>query len=108
MKRLSRLRDALPILVEALQNLRECAEEHKAFVIIEDVVTERFVQFSGSNTKPLWFDAPQLGVINSGPKFELPEEAAQYALAQMRGAHRLPEFAELEITFESTCNEQPS
>jgi hypothetical protein len=108
MRARTKLRDALPLLTAALHNLRECAREHLAFVIIEDDVTGRFVQFSGSNCDPLWFDAPQLGVINSGPKFDRPEDAAEYALRRMRLNHRLPESAELHITFESTRKNQPS
>jgi hypothetical protein len=90
---------ALEPLTRALRSLQECARAHRAFVIVEDTVTGRF---SGSSEDPLWFDAPQLGVVNTGPKFEDAEEAAEYALRALLENHRLPEFAILSIVFEST------
>ena len=105
--RVTHLQDALGPLEETLGRLRECAREHLAFVIIEDPVSGRFVQFSGSNRDPLWFDAPQLGVVNSGPKFDSPRDAALYALDRLRDL-RVPELAEVEIVFESTRHQKPS
>lgn len=95
-----KLADGLEPVTHALSSLQQCAPEHRAFVILDDTVTGRFVQFYGSSTDGLNFDAPQLGKI--GPKFYDPMVAAAYALEQLRTAHRLPEFAELSITFEST------
>ncbi len=103
-----KLAEAEAPLTRALSALLECAREHRAFVIVEDTITGRYVQFSGSSAEPLWFDAPQLGIKNSGPKFTDPGEAARYALSQLRGPHRLPDGALLRFVFDSTLKNEPS
>lgn len=95
-------------LTRTLRDLQQCAREHRAFVIVQDVATSRYVQFTGSDRDPLWFDAPQLGVVNTGPTFTDAGEAARYALAQLRGPHRLPDVATLTIVFDSTRAARPS
>lgn len=101
------LSEAVEPILRALESLQQCANEHRAFVIIEDSVTGKFVQFSGSKDKPLWIDVPQLGIVNNGPKFESAAEAARFALDVLLLSHHLPVTALLQITFESTRRSLP-
>ena len=60
------LRDLVPALTLALDELMSSDLERRPFVIVEDTVTRRFVQFARRyrpKTGELLFDAPMLNVI---------------------------------------------
>ena len=122
-----------PMLTAELKRL---PQEHRCFVIAEDTVTKKFVQFAGPDHGPILVDLPILkndleslsrafrtfswdvkgpwehNVSDSHITFMkrnlAPEDAAKLAMLLLREVHLLPEFAVMRIVEESTQIKEPS
>jgi hypothetical protein len=108
-------------IVAALRRLRETPMKHKPYVIVEDTVTKKFVQFCTPPRGGVLIDLPtnelSSGAARTAASFlkhngslEFPayeadcptdEWGAKAAMRVLREVHQLPEFAELRI-FEET------
>lgn len=92
------LRDIEPVLMRVLEELMASDLERRPFVIVEDTVTERFVQFIRCfkpKTGELLFDVPALGVVlHPCPD---PGTGAIWARATLAGNFGLPDGAALVI-----------
>lgn len=92
------LRELVPTLRAALDELMASDLERRPFVIVEDVVTRRFVQFArlfAPKTGALLFDVPSLGVVLLPcPDTKTGAEWAARVLAYSFG---LPDIAELVV-----------
>lgn len=109
-------------LLEALVRMIQLPDSMKRFVILEDTITDKFVQFFGGSNKPITIDlpTPQLegisdrahayrligmlyvpkrqGLVPSYQKGNLsPEAAVVLGLRVMKLVHRLPDCAQLQI-----------
>jgi hypothetical protein len=95
------LDESAPHLMAALQQLLDCPEVFRPFVILRDLSTNLFVQFAGSTERGLLFDVPALGIVT----LQIPTvaEAVNDALAAMR-AQGVPGQGIVQVTFESTRN----
>jgi hypothetical protein len=96
MKQKCILRELEPKLTELLIELMASDLERRPFVIAEDVITKRFVQFCRRykpKTGELLFDVPKLNVILK----PCPNAAtgAMWAAAAFSGAYELPDSAEI-------------
>jgi hypothetical protein len=88
------LAELRPALERALVHLRQTPHAHRPFVLVQDVVTGRFVQFAGSDVEGIVFDCPALHVTLP---VETIAEAAKLGWATLRGHLRLPDVATLRI-----------
>jgi hypothetical protein len=106
------LSDARSAIRAELQKLFECPRALRPFVIVQDTVTEKFVQFAGSMEEGAFLDVPALGImaqiypvpLNAIHNVDVAVEQAVLYL-KMQG---LPEFAELRVSFETTQEDEPS
>jgi len=93
------LRDLRGPLVLALEELLASDLERRPFVIVEDTVTKKFVQFARRykpKTGELLFDVPALGVVlEPCPN---PAKGSQWAAGVFLGDFALPPEAGLVIT----------
>lgn len=128
-----KLIDAKQPIAEALQRLADAPKELGAFVIIEDTVTDRFVQFAtDKDTGGLLIDLPdqQLDDEARGRAFDmlsrrkawgngagasyqygcaLVSDATEVALRVLRELLRLPDISELRIVEDETDHsEEPA
>ena len=103
----------------ALATLKRSPERLRRFVVVEDVVTGRFVQFYGSEERGIYIDLPCATVSSRGhsaaaafldrgfngdgmperfhKKLDNEQEGARLALRVLREVHDLPDSAELQI-----------
>lgn len=92
------LRDLVPELTVVLEELMASDLERRPFVIIQDTVTKKFVQFIRRykpKTGELLFDVPLMGVVLKpcpGPAY-----GAELAADVMTLHFKLPDSAELVI-----------
>jgi len=120
-----KLSDAEVQIVAALRRLQQTPAKHRPFVIVEDTVTDKFVQFRGSDGDPLLLDLPTNELSseaarraatmlkhNGSPDFpayqadcQTVEWGARVAMRVLREVHELPEFAELRILEETSTPE---
>jgi hypothetical protein len=96
-----KLSEAAEQIDAAIERMLQRPKSSLPFVIVEDTVTGKFVQFCGSAAESLKFDCPALG-INS-VEVDRSVSAASSALCALR-QQGLPDFAELKIV-ESGCSE---
>lgn len=100
-----KLSQSFEVICEALRNLLECPEARRPFVIVQDVATNRFVQFAGSLERGLLFDVPACGIV--AEPCDTPERGAVMAQANLR-LQRVDEESMVRVTFESTRDGEPS
>lgn len=119
------MQDAQPAIVEALDRLLQAPLEHRCFVIVNDLIMDRFVQFGVRlNRRVLFLDLPYVALENIDPErsaavrrlFTLADRdehafvrevssatiGAELAMRVLREVHLLPEFAQLKIVEESS------
>lgn len=95
------LRELAAPLERALEELVSSDLERRPFVIVEDVVTKRFVQFARlykPKTGELLFDVPMLQIDLepcSGPA-----HGVRWAISTLEGPLNLPSSAELAIVMD--------
>lgn len=117
-----KLAEAEPPIRAALERLADSPREHRCFVIIEELLTGRFVQFCTPPPPSRFVGSPQL--VGDGPlifdgtgvvskdAYEPVQEfcdvdgALSFALDTLK--EYLPGEAELHITEEATRTERPS
>jgi hypothetical protein len=93
------LRDVEPLIRAALESMISTPESQRPFVVVQDTVTERFVQFCGSLERGALFDVPALGIVaDPCPTIA---DGVQRALDTLRGPLRLPEEAQLVVVFDT-------
>jgi hypothetical protein len=98
--------------------LKQAPAANKPFVLVEDEVTGRFVQFAGGDTYgPTLFDVPGRveypdtdNPIGKSVKLRTDsiDALVSWAVTMLGGPLRLPENAKLRIYFETTQEEEPS
>lgn len=92
------LRNLRPVLIAALDEIMASDLERRPFVIVEDTITKRFVQFARlykPKTGELCFDVPKLG-INMKPCPD-PKTGADWAAETLAENLDLPASAELVV-----------
>jgi hypothetical protein len=85
-------------LVPILEELMTSDLERRPFVVVEEPLTKRFVQYIRRykpKTGELLFDVPALGIVLQ--PCTSPVDGAQLAFATMRGRFELPYDAEFTI-----------
>jgi len=95
------LRDLSAPLERALEELMNSDLERRPFVLVEDTVTKKFVQFARRykpKTGELLFDVPKLG-IDLEP-CSCPAHGARWAVSTLSGPLNLPPSAELVIVID--------
>jgi hypothetical protein len=88
-----------PLIRASLESMLATPESQRAFVLVEDIVTERFVQFCGSLERGVMFDVPALGIVAEPCRNVT--DAVERALATLRGPLALPEQAALVVVFDT-------
>lgn len=92
------LKDVELVLRSSLQSMLATPESQRPFVVVQDMVTERFVQFCGSLERGVMFDVPALGIVAEPCTVS---EGVQRALDTLRGPLALPDEAELVVVFDT-------
>jgi len=93
------LRDVAPLIQYALESMTATPEPLRPFVVVQDTVTRRFVQFCGSLERGVLFDVPVLGIV--ADPCPTVAEGVQRALDTLRGPLCLPEDAQLVVVFDT-------
>lgn len=95
-----------PLLRAALESMLATPESQHPFVLVEDVVTERFVQFCGSLERGILLDVPALGIVADPCRHVA--EGVQRALYALRGPLALPDEAKLVVVFDTQPRDERS
>lgn len=93
------LREVEPLIRASLESMLATPESQRPFVVVQDIVTERFVQFCGSPERGVLFDVPALGIIAEPCRHVA--DGVERALATLRGPFALPEDAQLVVVFDT-------
>ena len=93
------LSEVEPAIRSALESMIATPEALRPFVLVEDVVTERFVQFYGSIERGIFLDVPALSP--KGERCRDVADGAARAIATLRGPLGLPDNAQLIVLYDT-------